>query len=87
MSEDSAVRAFEKWERNFFISFFAAIALLVAQVALEWDFLDYPRAAAWVCAGVSSLFVARAQRRLRRDGSWAFFRGLACFGIALLAIL
>lgn len=87
MARDSLVREVEKWRRLFFLSLFVAFAILLAQIALDWDFLDWPRAGAWTSAGICSILEGRALRRIEQDGWGAIFRGLGCFCIAIIAIL
>lgn len=82
-----ADRDSQKWERLFFVSFFVAIALLLAQIVLDWAFLDWPRAGAWTAAGVFSILQGLAERRAGRDGAGLVFRGLACFCFAALAVV
>jgi len=82
-----AERRVEKWQRLFFFSIFVATTLLVGEIALEWALLAWLHAGAWVAAGVFSILEGRARRQLSEDGAPAVFRGLACFGFAVLALI
>ncbi len=84
---DSSERQLATWEKRFYGCVTVAFGLLFVQQLTEMEWLDWPRAACWVGAGWSSIQIGKVLKRAGQDGAVHVMRGLACWGLALVALV
>jgi hypothetical protein len=77
----------ERLEKLRMLLLAVAIGLLVVQMGLDIDWLDWPRGLAWLCAGGVCVLEGRLARRQGRDGAADYIRAVIFALIGVMAIL
>lgn len=84
MSYSADVAALARLEKLRLIALIVAFGSSLASVALDLDWLLWPRAFAWAVAGGIVVFEARAEKRLGRDPDGSYLRAVLFFLIAAI---
>ena len=79
-AEDLASR--ERLEKLRLLALVVAFGLALASAVLDLDWLLWPRAFAWVAAGVVAFYEGRAMKRLGRDPDASYLRAIAIMLVA-----
>jgi hypothetical protein len=87
MSYAEDVRTAARYEKLRVLLIVVAVTLFGVAVVFDLPWLHWPRAAAWILAGVAAIVEARAYKRLGRDPDATYLRAALCIVVGVFAVL